>query len=127
MLNTYKTIAIEPLAPAKPDVGAPCNGCGICCLVAPCPVGMVLSRRRQGTCVALSWDAAGTLYRCGAMTQPGLVLQQVLPATLRRLAGLLAPSLARLARRAIAAGSGCDCDLQVLHRPEAAADVAVVD
>lgn len=127
MLSTYKTIAIEPLAPAKPYVGAPCNGCGICCLVAPCPVGMVLSRRRQGACVALSWDAAGALYRCGAMSQPLPVLQRVLPAPLRRLARLLAPPLAWIARRAIAVGSGCDCDLQVLHRPADAVDGAVVD
>ena len=47
------TIAIHPLAPAQPQTGAPCNGCGVCCLAFPCPLGRVLSLRRLGRCSAL--------------------------------------------------------------------------
>lgn len=114
MSHAHKTIRIEPMAPAKPAWGAPCNGCGICCLVEPCPVGMVLSAKRQGVCDALHWDAQQASYRCGALVRPGGVLHEVLPRPLRCLSGALAPLLAAVARRAIAAGVGCDCDLQVM-------------
>jgi hypothetical protein len=114
MSNAHKTIHIEPLAPAKPAWGAPCNGCGICCLVEPCPVGMVLSARRRGACDALHWDAQLARYQCGALVRPGEVLREVLPRSLRGLSGALAPLLAAIASRAIAVGVGCDCDLQVV-------------
>ena len=58
-------IHIHPLAPAKPAFGAACNGCGVCCLSQPCPVGMLVSRRRSGACDALRWDESATIYRCG--------------------------------------------------------------
>lgn len=122
MPDTRRTIAIEPLAPAKPPWGAPCNGCGICCLSEPCPVGMALSRRRQGVCVALRWDEGQTRYHCGALVQPGPVLRDVLPVMLRPLAGVLSPVLGYLALRGIAVGTGCDCDLQV--EPPAGGDAA---
>lgn len=78
-------------------MGAPCNGCGLCCLAEPCPLGMLLSRRRRGACVALRWSEAEQRYRCGAVAHPWL---------------------GRLARRWIAAGAGCDADLQVHNTPE---------
>ncbi|MEO8297224.1 MAG: hypothetical protein ABI574_05395 [Burkholderiales bacterium] len=87
-----RVIAIHPAAPAKPAWGAPCNGCGVCCLVAPCPVGVLVSRRRQGACSAVRWDEAQTRYICS-------------------LAGHAL--LGRLVRRFIAAGEGCDCDIEV--------------
>jgi len=102
----WQVIHIEPLAPTKPTFGAPCNGCGVCCLSEPCPLGMVLSRRRSGACSALRWDAAAKLYRCGAISAP----ETVLPQRLR----WAAPWLTRLARRWIAAGRGCDSTLQPL-------------
>ena len=114
MLYTHKIIRIEPLAPAKPAWGAPCNGCGVGCLVEPCPVGMVLSVKRQGACDALHWDVQLASYRCGALVRPVTVLREVLPRPLRGLSGALAPLLAAVARRAIAVGVGCDCDLQVM-------------
>ena len=91
----FRTILIEPLAPAKPVLGAACNGCGVCCLSEPCPVGIVLSLRLSGRCDALRWDAATTRYRCGLMGEGR---------------GLLA----RLARRWISAGSGCDAPDEIL-------------
>lgn len=115
-------------APAQPAMGQPCNGCGLCCLAEPCPLGMLVSRRRHGACVALRWlpgsaaegadgasgapagapaevagDAPGQeggRYVCGMVADPAGV-------TGWRNRWLLR-ALARLARRWIAAGQGCD-------------------
>ncbi len=114
MAHTEHTIIhIHPLAPAKAAVGAVCNGCGVCCLFAPCPLGMLLSRRRQGACDALRWDAALAQYRCGAIVAPQEVLAQSLPRGLRGLAPALTPVLRRLGLRWIAAGIGCDSDVEL--------------
>lgn len=107
---THQIIRIHPDAPRKPVLGAPCNGCGVCCLAEPCPLGMVLSRKRTGACVALIWaddgaDAGQGAYRCGALAAP----EQVLAPRWR----WLAPVLRRLAARWISAGSGCDAALEV--------------
>lgn len=115
----HQVIHIHPEAPAKPELGRPCNGCGLCCLVEPCPLGMALSGRRTGACEALRWQAATGVYRCGAITEPRAVLQAALPAPLRALAPVLAPVLGRLARRWIAAGVGCDSSVQVEARADA--------
>jgi hypothetical protein len=87
-MSTTRTIRIHALAPAKPAWGAECNGCGVCCLAEPCPVGMLVSLRLRGRCAALRWDDAGRRYRCGLMS------------------GAVVP--ARLAARWIGAGRGCD-------------------
>jgi hypothetical protein len=107
-------IHIQPQAALKPAPGAPCNGCGICCLSEPCPLGMLLSRRRHGACMAVRWDASARQYRCGALTDATGVLQQALPRGLRWLAPAGRVLLTRLGRRWIAAGQGCDCTLEVL-------------
>ena len=91
-----KTISIEALAPAKPGWGAPCNGCGVCCLAEPCPVGMVLSLKRRGACDALHWDPVQARYRCGAIVQPAQVLRAVLPLSIR----ILAPAIAQATKSA---------------------------
>jgi hypothetical protein len=99
-----RVIAIEPLAPPKPPHGASCNGCGICCLSEPCPLGMVVSLRRRGRCRVLRWHDATAQYRCGlvgaAVTAPARDGQ--------RDAGLPALVARCLVRRWIAAGKGCD-------------------
>lgn len=108
-------IHIEPAAPQKPALGQPCNGCGVCCLAEPCPLGQLLSRRRRGACSALRWE--GGLYRCGALTAPAEVLQVALPVWPGRwLRPVFLPLMRRLAGRWIAAGRGCDCSLEV-ERP----------
>ncbi|MFI8618745.1 hypothetical protein ACIGHN_24895 [Acidovorax sp. NPDC077693] len=96
-------------APPKPAVGAPCNGCGLCCLAEPCPLGVVVSRRRHGACVALRWDGAHARYLCGMVADPGEV-------TGLRQRWLTVP-LAWLARRWIAAGVGCDADVETTNVP----------
>lgn len=99
-----RVIHIHPEAPPKPALGEPCNGCGVCCLAEPCPLGMLLSARRRGACAALRWDGAACRYVCGAVSEPAAVL----PRLLQPLGRVAAPLLARLARRWIAAGTGCD-------------------
>nr|WP_315431398.1 hypothetical protein [uncultured Albidiferax sp.] len=103
--SEWQVLHIHPAAPAKPAVGAPCNGCGVCCLSAPCPLGMLLSRRRTGACAALRWDGQRSRYLCGAISQS----ENVLGPRWR----WMAPLLGRWARRWIAAGVGCDSSLQV--------------
>lgn len=108
-----RVVWIEPDAPAKPAWGAPCNGCGVCCLIEPCPIGLLLSRRRRGPCVALRWVEAERRYRCGAVAAPGEVLGWGQGPWGRGLSALARPVLARW----IAAGRGCDCDAQVEPGP----------
>ena len=100
-------------APAKPAVGAACNGCGVCCAWQPCPLGVLVSGRRHGMCSALRWDDGSSSYRCAMVQVP----ESAWPA----LPGVLRPALRRLARRWIAAGAGCDCDVEVVA--EVAAEV----
>lgn len=101
----HPVIYLQALAPAKPAPGAPCNGCGVCCAWQPCPLGMLVSRRRHGACSALRWQAGERRYRCAVLAAPQALWPR-LPARLQRL-------LQRLARRWIAAGVGCDSDLEV--------------
>jgi len=108
-----RIIHIQPLAPPKPVLGQPCNGCGVCCLHEPCPLGILLSGHRRGACAALRWDERRAQYRCGAVVQPREALRAALPAGLGWLAPVLLPVLRRLAGRWIAAGQGCDCSLEV--------------
>ena len=96
-------------APAKPAEGAPCNGCGLCCLAQPCPLGMLLSRRRTGACAALRWSEPDQRYWCGAVSDPADVTGWTHPWAVR--------SLSALARRWIASGVGCDARLEVHSAP----------
>ena len=107
------TLLVEPGAPAKPGWGAPCNGCGVCCLAEPCPLGVVLSGRRHGSCRALRWDTPTQRYLCGALADPAGVLQSACLPMPRRVQALLAKGLPRLAYRWVSAGSGCDCNIDV--------------
>ena len=75
-------------------------------------MGMLLSTRRRGACVALVWDSAAARYRCGAVTQPGRVLELVLPQRARWIRRPLSALLRRAAPRWIAAGTGCDSTLE---------------
>ena len=111
-MSEHRVIEIHPEAPPKPAWGQPCNGCGVCCLAEPCPLGVLVSRRRQGACRALQWVPAQSAYRCGLMQAPA----QYLPVPGRWAEALLA----RLARRWIAAGIGCDAAIE-LPEPEAEA------
>ena len=113
MPKTYQPILIHPEAPPKPAMGAPCNGCGVCCLLEPCPLGMLLSRRRHGACVALRWSDAHHQYRCGALSVPQDVLSGLLPRPFKGLAPALSKSLGVVAGRWIAVGQGCDSSVEL--------------
>ncbi|MEJ7137742.1 hypothetical protein [Amphibiibacter pelophylacis] len=84
-------------APVQPPLGAPCNGCGVCCALSPCPLGRVLTQRLSGPCALLRWQEDAGLYRCGALAAAAAA-----PWPLRSAAQALAG-------RWIAAGQGCDC------------------
>ena len=86
----------HPQAPAKPNFGADCNGCGLCCLVEPCPLGMLATRRRHGACALLRWSGSQQRYVCGAISNAP--------------SDWLGRLRQRLAVRWIAAGKGCDAD-----------------
>lgn len=86
-------IHLHPEAPPKPREGEACNGCGVCCALQPCPLGMVLSLRVRGACRWLRWDTAAARYACGALAGGRLRRWWV--------------------ARWIAAGRGCDASLAV--------------
>lgn len=96
---------LHPEAPPKPAEGAPCNGCGLCCLAEPCPLGVLVSRRRKGACVALRWSDTDQRYWCGMVADPGGVTGLTQPWAVR--------AMSALARRWIASGIGCDARLDV--------------
>ena len=96
----HRVIHLHPAAPRKPALGSACNGCGVCCAYAPCPLGIWLSRSRSGPCKALQWSSGEDRYLCGAVAEPARYLPW-LPA---RWAG-------SWARRWIAAARGCDAAL----------------
>ena len=101
-----QVIHLHTEAPAKPALGQPCIGCGVCCLAEPCPIGQLLSGKRHGACDALRWDAAQARYRCGVISDP----QTVLP----WLPVFAVPLVQRTALRWISAGQGCDSDAELL-------------
>jgi hypothetical protein len=108
-MSRDQIIHIHPAAPPKPALGTPCNGCGVCCLLEPCPVGVLVSRRRTGACKALLWSDAEGRYRCGMVSTPG----RFLPWSWRWPDALVA----RWSRRLISAGSGCDAALELQALP----------
>jgi len=109
----HPVIQIHPEAPPKPPLGQPCNGCGLCCLAEPCPLGMLVSRRRRGRCAALQWSWEQRRYLCGMVSAP----QQVLGWD-GLLAARFAPLLSRWARRWISAAKGCDAALEREDLPD---------
>ncbi|OZA91252.1 MAG: hypothetical protein B7X56_00425 [Burkholderiales bacterium 34-67-9] len=119
MPKHWQLLQVEPQAPAKPALGQPCNGCGLCCLAEPCPLGMVLSLRVRGACRLLRWEAGQQCYRCGAIlaSSAGHDHTQSDQASAAPLS-LWARLWNRLARRWIAAGSGCDATFEPFSPPQ---------
>jgi hypothetical protein len=93
-------------APAKPQEGEPCNGCGVCCASAPCPLGVLFSFRTTGRCARLRSDEASRHYRCGLLPAADSPAAHWLQRNRERLT-------ARLVRRWIGAGIGCDSSATV--------------
>ncbi|NDD12286.1 MAG: hypothetical protein EB072_06490 [Betaproteobacteria bacterium] len=106
-------LQMDPAAPVKPVWGEPCNGCGVCCMSEPCPLGVWLTRQRQGPCGILRWEVLTSRYVCGALVEPELVAQMYLPKGMKWLATVLHRLLRLMAPRWIASGTGCDCSYEV--------------
>ena len=98
-------IHLHAAAPSKPALGQACNGCGACCALEPCPLGMVLFFQRRGACPALHWDGDASRYQCGLLAAPTRHLSW-LPA-------FAGPWFSRRIRHLIAAGLGCDFDAEL--------------
>jgi hypothetical protein len=96
-----KIIHLHRAAPAKPDVGQPCNGCGVCCALETCPVARLRFLQKGGPCPALEWSDQERRYHCGMLVRPGAYFGW-LPAAGEGL-------MRKLLKRWIAAGKGCDC------------------
>ncbi len=116
--SRQEVIHIHPEAPPKPREGAPCNGCGVCCLAEPCPVGVVVSRRFKGACKALVWSDAAGRYHCG-MLGGRSAGSEAAPdsATRTDRAGWMRRLWVWWVRRMISAGSGCDASIEVARLP----------
>ncbi len=113
-MSVHRVIHIHPEAPPKPALGAPCNGCGVCCLAEPCPVGMLVSRRWRGACAALRWDAANAHYRCGVLADATDRLHRSPAQPLRPwLLQMAVRGWHRWVARSVGAGVGCDAALTV--------------
>lgn len=119
MPSPHQVIHIHPEAPPKPPLGEPCNGCGVCCLAEPCPVGMLISRKRRGACDALVWSDPEGRYLCGLLVNDAASppreggLRRVWTRGWRRLWRRLWRAWVR---RLISSGSGCDASM-VVERP----------
>ena len=100
-----KVIMLRIDAPTKPSVGALCNGCGVCCMSEPCPVGMLVSKRTQGACKALEFSEREGRYSCSLVSDPTRRLPRMLHWS--------APLVSRFVSRFIAAGRGCDSDVEI--------------
>ncbi len=99
-----RIIELHAEAPAKPAIGAPCNGCGVCCALETCPLAMLRFLKRCGPCPALEWSAEEGRYACGLLIRPGRYLP--LPAGMHSRAR-------RFFARSIAAGKGCDSNAEL--------------
>ena len=108
-------IHIHPQSPEKPDWGAPCNGCGVCCLLEPCPIGVVYSGRFKGACRALTWSDEARRYHCGVLSQ---AYAQARPSLQGRPAPIWRRWWWRWVHRIIAAGVGCYAALEARKPPE---------
>lgn len=74
---------------------------------------MLVSLKREGACRALVWSEADAQYRCGMLVHPS---RYVGLRTLRP-DGLINRIIRRYAQRMIAAGIGCDADIEPAPPP----------
>lgn len=98
--SQFQTVELHPLFPPKPDYGARCNGCGVCCAAEPCPVAHLFLFQFSGKCRALLWQEDASRYVCGMAVCPDRYVS-LIPEKWRARAGSFFASR-------IAAGTGCD-------------------
>jgi hypothetical protein len=92
-----------PVEP-KPALGAPCNGCGACCLAETCSIGADLLGL-DGPCPALEQDAGR--YWCGLVRHPARYIAAHFPAADHMAFNAF---FGELVERALGIGRGCDSD-----------------
>ncbi len=83
--------------PRKPAEGQSCNGCGLCCAIALCPLAVELLEAAKAPCPAMEF-AEGRFW-CGLARRPSRYL-----GTPRFSDRLLGPMI----RTALDIGEGCD-------------------
>ncbi|MBI3795005.1 MAG: hypothetical protein HY280_09805 [Nitrospinae bacterium] len=103
----FQKVELHRLAPAKPERGAPCNGCGVCCAVETCPVARVFLFQFKGKCRALTWREEPPRYVCGMAVRPDSHVW-IIPGRLREMFGKFFASR-------ISAGTACDCTAEVVE------------
>jgi len=108
--KSFKIIELHADSPAKPDYGATCNGCGICCAASPCPVAFAFLFQFKGKCRALLWQEESRRYVCGMVVYPDRYVR-LIPPRWREGSGQF------FATR-IAAGAGCDFAAEIDDLPE---------
>lgn len=97
---------MNDLKPNKPLIGEPCNGCGLCCMLAVCHTGAYMmgmvqhwgERRIDGPCPALTPRKDGS-YACGLMVNPRKWLGK---------SSYRGEVIAKHVGNCISAGTGCD-------------------
>lgn len=104
-MKRMQTIIIHAQAPAKPALGQPCNGCGVCCAAEPCPVSLAMLWPHQTPCRALIWQESTQRYVCGMVSEPARFLSW-LPQRFNHLAS-------QWFKRWIAANTACDADVDL--------------
>jgi hypothetical protein len=100
-----QVIELHPLAPAKPEYGVGCNGCGVCCAAEPCPVAYIFLFQFKGRCRALLWRDEASRYVCGMVACPDIYVG-LFPERWRERIGKFIASR-------IAAGAGCDFSAEI--------------
>jgi hypothetical protein len=88
----------------KPECGAPCNGCGLCCQLEACHLSVQFLNSTTAPCVALEHEDGR--YWCGLVRNPAKYLR--LPAWASETAlAELSPKFAAM----LWLGSGCDSEI----------------
>ena len=63
---------VREVAPEKPQEGAPCNGCGLCCAAEPCGLAVELLGATAGPCPAMEF--VDGRFWCGLVRNPSTYL-----------------------------------------------------
>ena len=104
-MKTTQIITLHQQAPNKPDYGAKCNGCGVCCAAEPCPVAHLLLWQFNGSCRALQWHEDKQRYQCGMVIEPYQYL--------RFIPKRLSPLISKWCAARIAMDIGCDSQVEI--------------
>jgi hypothetical protein len=105
-MNNTQIVELHTLAPRKPDYGARCNGCGVCCAAEPCPVAYLFLFQFKGSCRALLWQNEASRYVCGMVVCPDNYVS-VIPKR-------WSAHIGRFFAKRIASEYGCDFDAEVI-------------